>query len=198
MRLEQRYDWWQELFRARPWPLADLEAMEEMTKLFADWHDRALNFDPLGQDPYALSDLCLATGACGNLYRSFLLLPEEEVSMAEDVRKFYIFPIMAKRCTLGLDQFDDYSVFIFGRLDLFPFQNRIEPILEDGQGTMSHGSSGEMPANEVYSNGANTNDSAEQNAQNGSNWPATSYPPLVAKGRHNDPKKDSPAENGKE
>jgi len=118
--------------------------------------------------------------------------------MAEDVRKFYVFPVMAKRLTFGLDKFDDYSVAIFLHLNLFPFQNRIEPILENGQGTMSHGSSGEMPANEVYSNGANTSDSAEQNAQNVSNWPATPYPPLVAKRRHNDPKKDPPAENGKE
>jgi len=67
--------------------------------------------------------------------------------------------MMEKRGTFGLDL---YSLAILLHLDLFP--DRIEPILEDGQGTMSHGSSGDMPANEVYSNGANTNDSAEQNA----------------------------------
>jgi hypothetical protein len=198
MWVEERYYWWDELVRARPRPQEDLEAAENITNFFADWHDRALNFDPLGRDPYALSQLCVATGASAALYRDNFLLPEEEVSVAEDVRKFYIFPVMAKRLTFGLDPFDDYSVFIFAQLGLFSFQNRIEPILEDGQGTMSHGPSGDMPANEVYSNGANTNDSAEQNAQNVSNWSATSYPPLVAKRPHNDPKKDTPAENGKE
>jgi hypothetical protein len=203
MRLAERYDTWQEVLRTRPLPLAVLEETEGVTKFFAKWHDRALNFDPLAQNPYPLSDplsdLCMTTGACGNLYREFLLSgPEEQVSIAEDVRKFYIFPILAKRLTFGLEQFDDYSACIFAHLDLFPFPDRIEPILEDGRGTMSHGSNGDMPANEVYSNGANTNDSAEQNAQNVSNWPATSYPPVVAKRRHNDPKKDTPAENGEE
>ena len=175
MRLEERHDWWQELLRSRPRPQADLDEAEKITNFFADWHDRALNFDPLGRDPYVLSELCLATGACAELYRDVLLLPEEEVSMAEDVRKFYVFPVMAKRLTFRLELSDDYSIFLFLHLNLFlPFQNRIEPISEDGQGTMSHASSGEMPANEVYSNGANTNNSDEQNAQNGSNRPATS------------------------
>jgi hypothetical protein len=198
MQLEERYDKWQELLRARPLSLADKEDKEKITELFADWHDRALNLDPLAQDSYALSDLFLATEVCGEVYLNYILLPEEQVSTAENVRKFYVNPVLAKRIASGLELFDEDSIFIFQSRGLFPFRNQIEPIWEDPQGTMSHGSSGEMPANEVYSNGANTNDSAEQNAQNGSNWPATSYPPLVAKRRLNDPKKDTPAENGKE
>jgi len=102
MWVEERYYWWDELVRARPRPQEDLEAAENITNFFADWHDRALNFDPLGRDPYALSELCVATGASAALYRDNFLLPEEEVSVAEDVRKFYIFPVMAKRLTFGL------------------------------------------------------------------------------------------------